>query len=189
MEVSQFTYFQQVAGFETKPVPGEITYGLERLAMYVQGVENVYDLNFNGREGDDKVTYGDVFLQNEQEFSKYNFEAADTDMLFRHFKDAEDECKAHPEKGRRRQSPDHGRPGLRAGRQGQPQLQPARCPRRHLGAPSARATSCASANSPKPAAKPGCRRLAAARSRDRLGLCRLVAQDPPQRPLAPSGRG
>ncbi len=93
MEVSQFTYFQQVAGFECKPVPGEITYGLERLAMYVQGVENVYDLNFNGGE-DDKVTYGDVFLQNEQEFSRYNFEAADTTMLFRHFKDAEDECKA-----------------------------------------------------------------------------------------------
>ncbi|RYE85435.1 MAG: glycine--tRNA ligase subunit alpha, partial [Hyphomicrobiales bacterium] len=99
MEVSQFTYFQQVAGFETMPVPGEITYGLERLAMYVQGVENVYDLNFNGREGEDKVTYGDVFLQNEQEFSKYNFEAADTDMLFRHFKDAEDECKAILRKG------------------------------------------------------------------------------------------
>jgi len=94
MEVSQFTYFQQVAGFECSPVPGEITYGLERLAMYVQGVENVYDLNFNGREGDQKVTYGDVFLQNEREFSKYNFEAADTDILFQHFKDAEDECRA-----------------------------------------------------------------------------------------------
>ena len=99
MEVSQFTYFQQVAGFECKPVPGEITYGLERLAMYVQGVENVYDLNFNGREGEDKVTYGDVFLQNEQEFSRYNFEAADTDMLFRHFADAEAECKALLERG------------------------------------------------------------------------------------------
>jgi glycyl-tRNA synthetase alpha chain len=99
MEVSQFTYFQQVAGFECSPVPGEITYGLERLAMYVQGVENVYDLNFNGRSGEDKVTYGDVFLQNEQEFSKYNFEAADTEMLFRHFADAENECKALLEKG------------------------------------------------------------------------------------------
>ena len=75
MEVSQFTYFQQVAGFECAPVSGELTYGLERLAMYVQGVENVYDLNFNGREGDDKVTYGDVFLQAEQEYSRYNFEA------------------------------------------------------------------------------------------------------------------
>ena len=79
MEVSQFTYFQQVGGFECAPVSGELTYGLERLAMYVQGVENVYDLNFNGREGADKVTYGDVFLQAEQEYSRYNFEFADTD--------------------------------------------------------------------------------------------------------------
>ena len=93
MEVSQFTYFQQVAGFECAPVSGEITYGLERLAMYVQGVENVYDLNFNGGTGAGKVTYGDIFLQAEQEYSRYNFEAADTEMLFRHFKDAEEECK------------------------------------------------------------------------------------------------
>jgi glycyl-tRNA synthetase alpha chain len=93
MEISQFTYFQQVAGFECAPVSGELTYGLERLAMYVQGVENVFDLNFNGREGAEKVTYGDVFLQAEQEYSRYNFEAADTEMLFRHFKDAEEECK------------------------------------------------------------------------------------------------
>jgi glycyl-tRNA synthetase alpha chain len=99
MEVSQFTYFQQVAGFECSPVPGEITYGLERLAMYVQGVENVYDLNFNGREGAEKVTYGDVFLQNEQEQSKYNFEASDTEILFRHFEDAERECRAILAKG------------------------------------------------------------------------------------------
>ncbi len=99
MEVSQFTYFQQVAGFECSPVSGELTYGLERLAMYVQGVENVYDLNFNGLEGDEKVTYGDVFLQDEQEFSKYNFEAADTEMLFRHFADAEKECNSLLEKG------------------------------------------------------------------------------------------
>ena len=93
MEVSQFTYFQQVAGFECAPVSGELTYGLERLAMYVQGVENVFDLNFNGREGARKVTYGAVFKQAEQEYSRYNFEAADTEMLFRHFKDAEHECK------------------------------------------------------------------------------------------------
>ena len=79
MEVSQFTYFQQVAGVECSPVSGELTYGLERLAMYVQGVENVYDLNFNGGEGADKVTYGDVFLQAEQEYSRHNFEAANTD--------------------------------------------------------------------------------------------------------------
>ena len=75
MEVSQFTYFQQVAGVECAPVAGELTYGLERLAMYVQGVDRVYDLNFNGRDGDDKVTYGDVFLQAEQEYSRHNFEA------------------------------------------------------------------------------------------------------------------
>jgi len=93
MEVSQFTYFQQVAGFECAPVSGELTYGLERLAMYVQGVENVFDLNFNGRSGAEKVTYGDVYRQAEEEYSRYNFEAADTDMLFRHFKDAEEECK------------------------------------------------------------------------------------------------
>jgi glycyl-tRNA synthetase alpha chain len=93
MEVSQFTYFQQVAGVECAPVSGELTYGLERLAMYVQGVENVFDLNFNGRDGAARVSYGDIFLQAEREYSRYNFEAADTDMLFRHFKDAEAECK------------------------------------------------------------------------------------------------
>jgi glycyl-tRNA synthetase alpha chain len=92
MEVSQFTYFQQVAGFECAPVSGELTYGLERLAMYVQGVENVYDLNFNGREGAEKISYGDVFLQAEQEFSRYNFEHADTEALLKHFQDAEAEC-------------------------------------------------------------------------------------------------
>ena len=94
MEVSQFTYFQQVCGIECAPVSGELTYGLERLAMYVQGVDNVYDLNFNGREGDDKVTYGEVFLQAEQEYSRHNFEHADTAMLLRHFDDAEKECQA-----------------------------------------------------------------------------------------------
>jgi glycyl-tRNA synthetase alpha chain len=94
MEVSQFTYFQQVAGVECAPVAGELTYGLERLAMYVQGVENVYDLNFNGGEGEGRVSYGEVFLQAEQEFSRHNFEHADTGMLFRHFTDAETECKA-----------------------------------------------------------------------------------------------
>jgi glycyl-tRNA synthetase alpha chain len=99
MEVSQFTYFQQVAGFECLPVSGELTYGLERLAMYVQGVENVYDLNFNGLEGADKVTYGDVFLQAEQEYSRHNFEFANTDMLFGHFRDAEGECRSLLEKG------------------------------------------------------------------------------------------
>ncbi|MBX9930759.1 MAG: glycine--tRNA ligase subunit alpha [Methylobacterium sp.] len=99
MEVSQFTYFQQVAGFECAPVAGELTYGLERLAMYVQGVENVYDLNFNGGEGDEKVSYGDVFLQAEQEYSRHNFEAADTAMLFRQFTDAEKACRSYLEAG------------------------------------------------------------------------------------------
>jgi glycyl-tRNA synthetase alpha chain len=94
MEVSQFTYFQQVGGFDCHPVSGEITYGLERLAMYVQGVDRVFDLNFNGRTDARKLTYGDVFLQAEQEYSRYNFEFADTEMLLSHFRDAEKECKA-----------------------------------------------------------------------------------------------
>lgn len=94
MEVSQFTYFQQVAGIECAPVPGELTYGLERLAMYVQGVENVFDLNFNGGEGREKVTYGDVFRQAEEEYSRYNFEAADIEILIRHFREAEASCLA-----------------------------------------------------------------------------------------------
>ena len=88
MEVTQFTYFQQVGGIECAPVTAELTYGLERLAMYVQGVENVFDLRWN----DDGVTYGDVFLRNEKEFSAYNFELADTKTLTRHFQDAEKEC-------------------------------------------------------------------------------------------------
>ena len=88
MEVSQFTYFQQMGGFDCKPVAGELTYGLERLAMYIQGVDNVYDLAFN-KAG---VSYGEVFLKNEQEFSKYNFEIADTDSLFKGFQAAEAEC-------------------------------------------------------------------------------------------------
>lgn len=94
MEVSQFTYFQQVAGFECAPVSGELTYGLERIACYLQNVDSIMELNFNGREGDEKITYSDVFLQAEQEFSRYNFDHANTEILFRHFKDAEDECKA-----------------------------------------------------------------------------------------------
>ena len=94
MEVSQFTYFQQVAGIECAPVSGELTYGLERLAMYVQGLGNVYDLNFNGREGAEKVTYGDVFKQAEAEYSRYNFEAANAGVLIQHFKDAEAACRA-----------------------------------------------------------------------------------------------
>jgi glycyl-tRNA synthetase alpha chain len=99
MEVSQFTYFQQVGGFDCDPVAGELTYGLERLAMYVQGVDRVFDLNFNGRQGNDKVTYGDVFLQAEREYSRYNFEFADAKLLLGHFRDAEAECKALLAKG------------------------------------------------------------------------------------------
>jgi len=90
MEVTQFTYFQQVGGIECAPVSCELTYGLERLAMYVQGVENVYDLDFNGQG----VKYGDVFLQAEREYSAHNFEYADTEMLSRHFMDAEAECRS-----------------------------------------------------------------------------------------------
>ena len=99
MEVSQFTYFQQVAGFECAPVSGELTYGLERLAMYVQGVESVYDINFNGCDGPERVSYGDVFMQAEQEYSRFNFEHADTSILFQHFKDAETECRSLIERG------------------------------------------------------------------------------------------
>jgi glycyl-tRNA synthetase alpha chain len=101
MEVSQFTYFQQVGGYDCNPVAGELTYGLERLAMYVQGVDRVYDLNFNGRTDARKLTYGDVFLQAEQEYSRHNFEHADTALLLQHFKDAEQECKSLLEKGQR----------------------------------------------------------------------------------------
>jgi glycyl-tRNA synthetase alpha chain len=99
MEVTQFTYFQQVGGYDCSPVAGEITYGLERLAMYVQGVDRVFDLNFNGREDARRLTYGDVFLQAEQEYSRFNFEHANTDMLLAHFRDAEAECKALLEAG------------------------------------------------------------------------------------------
>jgi len=99
MEVTQFTYFQQVGGFDCDPVSGELTYGLERLAMYVQGVDRVFDLDFNGGKGKDKVTYGDVFLQGEQEYSRFNFEHADTNLLLNHFRDAETECRALLAKG------------------------------------------------------------------------------------------
>jgi glycyl-tRNA synthetase alpha chain len=102
MEVTQFTYFQQVGGFDCNPVSGEITYGLERLAMYVQGVDRVYDLNFNGRTDARKLTYGDVFLQAEQEYSRFNFEHANTEALLQHFRDAEKECKTLLEAGQPR---------------------------------------------------------------------------------------
>lgn len=89
MEVTQFTYFQQVGGIECAPVSGEITYGLERLATYIQGKDSVYDLDFNGKG----VTYGDVFLENEKQFSAYNFEHARTDLLFDQFREAAEQCR------------------------------------------------------------------------------------------------
>jgi glycyl-tRNA synthetase alpha chain len=102
MEVSQFTYFQQVGGHDCKPVAGELTYGLERLAMYVLGVDHVMDMPFNdpsprsGADGQEitpiALSYGDVFKQTEQEYSRWNFDVADTDILLQHFKDAEAEC-------------------------------------------------------------------------------------------------
>jgi glycyl-tRNA synthetase alpha chain len=91
MEVTQFTYFQQVGGIDCRPVTGEITYGLERLAMYLQGVDSVFDIVWtDGPRG--KVTYRDVYHQNEVEQSAYNFEHADTDSLFRHFDEHEAAC-------------------------------------------------------------------------------------------------
>jgi glycyl-tRNA synthetase alpha chain len=98
MEVTQFTYFQQVGGLDCRPVMGEITYGLERLAMYLQGVESIYDILWaDGPLG--RVSYGDVYHQNEVEQSKYNFELADTAQLFRHFDDHEASCKMLLEQG------------------------------------------------------------------------------------------
>ena len=89
MEITQFTYFQQVGGFDCDPVSAELTYGLERLAMYVQGVECVYDLAYN-----EHLRYGDIFHQSEREFSAFDFERADTAILSRHFEDAEQECRS-----------------------------------------------------------------------------------------------
>ncbi len=92
MEITQFTYFQQVGGLDCRPVSGEITYGLERIAMVLQNVESVFDLVW-ARNGDQVITYGDVFHQNEVEMSAYNFEYADVDFLFRAFDHYEAECK------------------------------------------------------------------------------------------------
>ena len=120
MEVTQFTYFQQVGGFECRPVPAEITYGLERLAMYIQGVDRVYDLVVGS---DGRVTYGDVFLRNEQQYSTYNFEVADIDDAPR------------PVRHVRGRVPPHARGRARAARlrlraQVLPRVQPARRARR-----------------------------------------------------------
>ncbi|HSZ50349.1 MAG TPA: glycine--tRNA ligase subunit alpha [Caulobacteraceae bacterium] len=89
MEISQYTYFQQVGGLDVKPVSGELTYGLERLALYVQGVDNIYDLAFNNPQSPDFKTYGEVFLENEREFSAFELEVADVSMLQRQFADME----------------------------------------------------------------------------------------------------
>ena len=93
MEISQFTYFQQVGGIECNPIPLEITYGLERLAMFIQGIENVFELNWNGLPRDKGgMNYGDIFSRNEIEYSMYNFEMADVEKLFNQFNFAEKEC-------------------------------------------------------------------------------------------------
>ena len=119
MEVTQFTYFQQVGGIDCKPATGEITYGLERLAMYLQGVDNVYNLQWT-----DTLKYGDVYHQNEVEQSTYNFEHSDADFLFTAVQRAR----------KAGQVPDGATTGaacVRAGAQGCAQLQPAGRPRRH----------------------------------------------------------
>ena len=92
MEVSQFTYFQQVGGHDCHPVSGELTYGLERLAMYVLGADHVMEMPFNDPGAAQPLSYGDVFRQTEREYSRWNFEVADTAALLRHFEDAEAEC-------------------------------------------------------------------------------------------------
>ena len=101
MEVSQFTYFQQVGGHDCHPVSGELTYGLERLAMYVLGVDHVMEMPFNDPQTPIALTYGDIFLQTENEYARWNFDVANTETLLKHFEDAEAECKAildHPAK-------------------------------------------------------------------------------------------
>ena len=91
MEVTQFTYFQQAGGLECHPVSGEITYGIERIAMYLQGVDSIYDILWtDGTDG--RITYGDVFKQNEVEMSEFNFESAEIDLLFSYFEDCEKQC-------------------------------------------------------------------------------------------------
>jgi len=92
MEVSQFTYFQQVCGFDCDPIPGELTYGLERLAMHVLEKKNVMEIPYNDPESKHHKTYGDIFSENEKQFSRWNFEVADTTMLLRQFDEAEAEC-------------------------------------------------------------------------------------------------
>ncbi|MES2214714.1 MAG: glycine--tRNA ligase subunit alpha [Pseudomonadota bacterium] len=94
MEVSQFTYMQQIAGIECRPVAGEITYGLERLALYIQGVDKIENLDWNGEKGDKALSYGDIDFEAERQHSKFNLEIADTDIMLRQFVDAERQCEA-----------------------------------------------------------------------------------------------
>ncbi len=94
MEVSQFTYFQQVGGHDCHPVSGELTYGLERLAMYILKIDHVMDMPFNDPQTPIALSYGDIFRQIEEEYARWNFDVADTEKLFRHFEDAEQECEA-----------------------------------------------------------------------------------------------
>src|SRR5210317_1759885 len=94
MEVSQFTYFQQVGGHDCHPVSGELTYGLERLAMYVLGIDHVMEMPYNDPQTPIALSYGDVFKQTEEEYSRHNFDLASTEMLLRHFEEAEAECEA-----------------------------------------------------------------------------------------------
>ncbi len=96
MEITQFTYFQQLGGFDLDPITIEITYGLERIAMYLQGVDSMYDIIWSRWDEDGTpvtITYGDVYRENEREFSRYNFEVADTEMLYRHFREYEAEAR------------------------------------------------------------------------------------------------
>ncbi|MFY9589264.1 glycine--tRNA ligase subunit alpha [Rickettsia endosymbiont of Halotydeus destructor] len=92
MEVSQFTYMQQIGGIECRPVAGEITYGLERLALYIQGIDEVKNLDWNGQTGEKALKYGEVDFEAEKQFSEFNLELADSDMLLRHFTDYEQQC-------------------------------------------------------------------------------------------------
>jgi hypothetical protein len=124
MEVTQFTYFQQVGGLDCTPTTGEITYGLERLAMYLQGVESVYDLVWTEGHNGQRIYYRDVFHQNEVEQSTYNFEHASTDVLFAHFNDYEAEAK-------RIIDVPLALPAYEQTLKAAPYLQYARCPRRH----------------------------------------------------------
>ena len=125
MEITQFTYFQQVGGLECRPVTAEMAYGIERIAMYLQGVDSLFDLTWaDGPLG--RVTYRDVFHQSEREMCAYNFEHADVEALFAQFDVCERECGKLVEKGL-------SFPALRAGAEGLAHVQPARCEARDLG--------------------------------------------------------